>query len=695
MKGYLTSTVTSLSLKTDKNLEFNNKRRSEKQDPSNWYPIQSYGREAPAFYEKDVSDSDSNTNKAMKTSKRTPQTKHKREKGKFTTGQNTKHIKGTTTYKKKTEERGTKHRRQKHINRESKKRNGQNEMYFRSHQINPYLNDSFHDINTHHSSHYTQHYSSFIENHLWPENLNMTDDRLKLPPTDSEIHTIYLQGHKIIPKNANKDKFNRNKNGAQPVSDSTMSIKETGNSKNKNIQQPAQVSSPPNKVSSSSKNTSQPQSYVLRNRNHQHFGRNFNTYFETADRSLYINKIFKNFQNENEQSTPFIRNEKTSESDLNKNNVNMKKVSHDAKQELQQQIINKTKENFHKKIDDALNAQKVWFHNLKDQSTDYENIDNDTISLWQPWAHRVKDDAKISSFINRTLNRNIDLFYAVEQKTKDMKWKEILRELAEAYQEKFNKFSEDTKKHKVKSRMGTERVILNCIEVSNRIIKRLLNYVLDDMDKKGHLRNTRPLNIIAKELKQKTKAELKRACLKLGICRSRNGFTEFVIDFLTTILSQGDKKFELAYNSLTAAIKNTDWSKTLGENSDETLKTHIEKFKNKDLMYKRSAVMVIKSIIAKRNSPLIVYGDSNVGQVNKTIALLEIVNILDKYVPESDKNFKVWMDLNGKLNNFVKGSDDNVQETMLAFVQHIKDVINSMNSKSFTQILYNSQIVLS
>lgn len=574
----------------------------------------------------------------------------------------------------------------------------QDDIYFRSHQSNPYLNNSFRalDMSTHHPSYYTKHYSSFIKNHLWPEKINITDDTLKLPPTDNEIHTIYLQGHNVISKNDYKNTFYPIQNGGQPVSDKQVTIKMT-----KTDHEPSHDLYL-NDVLTGSRNVSHGQSYVLRKQNHLNFDHNPNNNFVKADKSLYLNKVYKNFDasaEQNGEATPFIRNEKTTERILKENSeiiVNIKNVSLEMKQleKLKQQKNNKTIEEFHKKIDEALYAQKDWFHK-KDQTADDADIDNDTISLWQPWAHTVKDHAKINAFIQRILVRNMNLFHTVGDKTKDKKWKNIIREIAEAYEERFKKFAKDTKKHKVKSRMGSERAILNCIEVSNRIIKRLLNYVLDEMDKKGHLKNTHALNIIAKELKVKTKSELKRTCLKLGICRSRNGFTDFLIDFLTTVISQEDKIFQTAYNALTAAVRSTDLSKTLGVNSDETLKALIRKLSKENMMFKRTATTIIKNIILKRNTPLIVYGDNEIGKVNRTIALLEIVNILDKYVPENDENFKTWMDLKGKLDNFVIGRDNNVQETMLAFVQHIKKVIEAMNSKSFVQILHDSQIVLS
>lgn len=66
----LTSTVTSISLKTNKNVDFNDKRSLDTQNLSKWYSIQSYGHRALVFYEKDVSNIDSNTNTYRKTPKR-------------------------------------------------------------------------------------------------------------------------------------------------------------------------------------------------------------------------------------------------------------------------------------------------------------------------------------------------------------------------------------------------------------------------------------------------------------------------------------------------------------------------------------------------------------------------------------------------------------------------------------------------
>ncbi|CAB3238192.1 unnamed protein product [Arctia plantaginis] len=374
-------------------------------------------------------------------------------------------------------------------------------------------------------------------------------------------------------------------------------------------------------------------------------------------------------------------------------------------EQLQQQLLNKTKEKIDKyinktqeEIDKHINTSLVieaQINNLANQTGNLTKLINATANLWQPWIHNVQDDAKVNSFIRHIPNHYSKLFRALERKITDDKWKHVLKKIERAFRTKFNEYIVETTHNKIKSRTGTERVVLNSIGVSNRIIRRLFNYVLGNTNNKAFLRNNYTIDIIEKEIKKHTHNERHRACLKLEICRSSKGFVTYIIDILTILCSSNNEKFEGAFTSLSKVVQKTRFADILGEDVEKGIQQKVAQYDHVNLVYKRSMVAILKNIIANRNSPLIVYGDSQVDQINKTMALLEIINTLDENVAGNLVNLQEWNEIKNNLLNYSTNEEaDNIDTTMTALITNIVKVISKLDEQSRAHVVQNAKILL-
>ncbi|CAB3238173.1 unnamed protein product [Arctia plantaginis] len=365
---------------------------------------------------------------------------------------------------------------------------------------------------------------------------------------------------------------------------------------------------------------------------------------------------------------------------------NIKKIF-SVKQQIDR-FVNKTKEKVNQEIKEILEQeQPVIVANVSQSNTSKNaSVRNKDFDLWHPWIHRVEDDVKVNSFIKEISNRNLRLFMSVGRKTKNKRWKKKLEDLAEMYKDKFNDFIIETSQHNIKSRRGTERVILNSVDVSNSIVKRLVNFVTDEVDKKGSLsNNSEVLRLIDKELKKETKTELKRACSKLNICRSSNGMSTFLADMATKIVGLEKAKFNESFNNLVQAIKKENYDEILDVHTDKGIQETMRRYERLPLLFQMAAMSAIKNMLTSVNKPFVMYDDIIVYQLDKTMAFFEIVKILDEKVPNSVDNINTW--------NNITSQDITNPDTMTEFVSHMKKVITELDDNTRNDILKQCKII--
>lgn len=308
----------------------------------------------------------------------------------------------------------------------------------------------------------------------------------------------------------------------------------------------------------------------------------------------------------------------------------------------------------------------------------------------KPFApHKIKDDESINSFTKQILLRTLRIFDNVRKNSSEYQWKKQVKHLAENYEEKFKEFLRSSAQQNIKTKLGTQKVVLNAIDMSKQIANRLLNIMVHEIDKKGMLRTSRTHDVFYTELKKEVDSELKHACSKLGICSSHNGFVQIIIDVIGTMLSLDDIRFKEALDSLTDIIQFTDFSHTLSKANDALLKRRMISFEKEDMATQRAMFAIIKNILLKRNKPLVMYADSDPkrSNINGTLAFLEVIDILDKKVPINEANINEWTEIRERMLKWPSG--DSIQPTITQFILYIGKTIDGLDSKNNKALLKN------
>ncbi|XP_022836060.1 uncharacterized protein LOC111363466, partial [Spodoptera litura] len=309
--------------------------------------------------------------------------------------------------------------------------------------------------------------------------------------------------------------------------------------------------------------------------------------------------------------------------------------------------------------------------------------------------HKVKDDTNITEFTNQILKQTLKVFDVVKEKTDQYHVKKDIDRVARSYEEKFKEFLADTNSQKIKTRLGTQKVILNTIEMSNLILKRLVNFMVGDMDRKGVLRdNMATANIFQKELEKEQEVEFTNACKKFGICRTETGFPDFIASVITILLRCDDKRFKQGIDALTEAVKSTNYNKALDTNTERRLKDGIENLEMQPVYTLRPTFMIIRNIISNKNKPLVVNNLSASRRVNVTLAFLEIIDLMDQRLPRNEANASEWSDIKNSLTEFADSKRYDVQDIMEVFVRHLKKSLKTLDKPTQKVVSKNINIIL-
>uniref|UniRef100_A0A2A4K4V1 ZAD domain-containing protein n=1 Tax=Heliothis virescens TaxID=7102 RepID=A0A2A4K4V1_HELVI len=317
-----------------------------------------------------------------------------------------------------------------------------------------------------------------------------------------------------------------------------------------------------------------------------------------------------------------------------------------------------------------------------------------TGEIYDSGTHKIRDDVKVNDFTNHLYKQTLKVFDVVKEKTSQYHVKKQIDELARSYEEKFKEFLADTRSQKIKTRLGTQKVILNTIDMSNRILNRLINFMIGDMDKKGVLRqNVATANIFQKEIEKEQNLELGHACKKFGICRSGKGFPDYITGILTTLLRCDDKKFKQSVDSLTEVMKNMKFHHVLESQTSRKIKESVEKIERLPVSVLRPMVMILKNIITHKNKPLIVETLSASHRVNSTLAFLEIIDLLDQKMPRDEAHALEWIDIENSLKGFADNKRYDVQEIMEVIIKTLKKILKGLDKESQKIVSKNLDII--
>ncbi|KAL0858326.1 hypothetical protein ABMA27_012221 [Loxostege sticticalis] len=274
--------------------------------------------------------------------------------------------------------------------------------------------------------------------------------------------------------------------------------------------------------------------------------------------------------------------------------------------------------------------------------------------------HSVKEDKKINEFTYHVYKQSLKVFDEIRKKV-DPAVEHKVETLARNYDTKFREFINETLNQKIKTRLGSQRVVLNIIETSNQLLKRLVNHFIGDLNR-GSLRSkAAAVNVFQKAVERESELELRHACNKFGFCRTSAGFSSFMINFFTIIIKTDDRKNKQAADAVTEVLKNTDFSNIMEPKTVKRFKHAIEVVEKLETDMVRAMFMIAKNVFAMKNRPLnvMVKGSEH---INKTVALMEIVDELDKRLPSNDENQQEWDSITEGITDWSEGKRHDILE---------------------------------
>ncbi|XP_075989869.1 uncharacterized protein LOC142985531 [Anticarsia gemmatalis] len=307
---------------------------------------------------------------------------------------------------------------------------------------------------------------------------------------------------------------------------------------------------------------------------------------------------------------------------------------------------------------------------------------------------KVKQVPAINTFAKDILNRTLESFRDLQNRITEYKWKRYVHRVSKNYEEKFNEFLKDMNKRSLKTNYGAQKAVLNAIDESNRIVNRLFNYIVLKIGEEDVLRSSRSPNILFQEMDKIANWSLDQACSQLHVCRSRNGFIQFIIQYMTNILMAEGKQFDIAFDSLTEAGKFVQ----IRDSEIETkLQDKIFYIETLDRMSQRARFQIVRNILIKRNQPLVLAEgrDPNEYGIRATIAFLEMANTLDEKVLAHTGNLDEWNVLKQKSYDWATGKESMIQSTMNRFVKHVAEVFNNLDEDSFNIMRNNCRVLFS
>lgn len=351
-----------------------------------------------------------------------------------------------------------------------------------------------------------------------------------------------------------------------------------------------------------------------------------------------------------------------------KRNANKENNMNSFEQKFRQRNSYKSQKEFDRKIDGFI-----------------YDVANATFRMFKLW---MATDSDADHSIKNKLEQFLNSFGNLKQRSLDNGFKRLVRALSSIYEEKFNDLIENTDFNQFRNMNRDEKKVLHTIYLGDRFISRLFNYLLDGENNEDRYKR------LEKESSEETNIAVTGACMKLSVCRTRNSFTAFVMDFFTILMSLDNNKFEETFNSLFNVIKYDNFVPTFGRDIDYGLKEFIAKQQNANVVHKRSLIATAKSIFSNRHAPLILFSDDKIGEVNKTLAFIELINMLDEKVSNSAENIQTWNRITRYFLDYEENRDNNIQRTVSNFVANMKHVVDELDETSKFQVLNDLKLLL-
>lgn len=305
----------------------------------------------------------------------------------------------------------------------------------------------------------------------------------------------------------------------------------------------------------------------------------------------------------------------------------------------------------------------------------------------------VREDIKVQDFIQDIQEKSKIFFNSMKDKVPDVRSKNKIDFLSRSYDEKFNEFLNETQNQKILTRLGTQKVILNIIDTSNGIMKRLLNYLLGDMQNKGTLRHG-AITILEGELINEEKQDYLNACKKFGVCRTKDRFSLYAAEFLTEIISGDDDKIKRAVDCFTELFKDADYSSIVDKKLKKQIVATMEWIDEIEGRELRPLLMSFKNMLVSKNRPLVVMPDAYGSAMNRSVAFLDLVDAIDEKLPPTGGAVKEWNECIGDAREWVAGLRNDALDIMSKFsAQFLIKAARRMKGKMLKKVTQNLKIL--
>ncbi|XP_061727061.1 uncharacterized protein LOC133532419 isoform X2 [Cydia pomonella] len=299
--------------------------------------------------------------------------------------------------------------------------------------------------------------------------------------------------------------------------------------------------------------------------------------------------------------------------------------------------------------------------------------------------HKVQDDDRIRKFTAHVYEQALKVFEAMKKKTDQYTAKKI-DSLAETYKQKFTEFVKNTRNVDIKTRQGTQNVILHTIDTSNLILERIVNFLKTDMLGEGTsaLRQG-GASRLQKEVDTVKSLEHEHACKMFGICHSANGFRFKLQNIISTLISLPDNKLLQANDAATEILKDADLSAFISSYVTlNRVEKAIRSLEKADAITLRKNLEVLFGVLSLSHLPLIVDKGKTFEKrsVKRTVAFHGLLDALEDALPPTEANKSEWGDILNRLKIWKDGGVSDVQETLKMLFDHVNRGAQKYREKS-------------
>ncbi|XP_053620887.1 uncharacterized protein LOC128681189 [Plodia interpunctella] len=299
---------------------------------------------------------------------------------------------------------------------------------------------------------------------------------------------------------------------------------------------------------------------------------------------------------------------------------------------------------------------------------------------------KVEDIKDVEDFARHVFKNSIKIIKSINRRLdKNLRSKANFSE--EAYKWKFMQFINDSLSHTLRTGSGTQKFILNTIQTSTNILRRLTNNFLLNTFKQGPGGNVE--ETILKEIDRNNKKEYKYICQRYHICRSDKSFSSFLGEFTSIMAALELSQLKIANNALTEVLKETDVSKVMNKSTEAKFKKIINNMEFMDGWAMKPAIIILKNIFVNRNKPLPILREMRVSMSTLTVPIQAVNNILDTFdmVLQPTRHNKLeWSQIIDSFKEWRDGKRSDILQIAQRLVSHMEKGVDLMDPATCDQM---------